>query len=370
MQHKRDTFVLSEDQINNKSVELSYTAIPQSIVFKSNVVQNNPIFRLDYTLLPNSQNDNKIISWNPDFVSSINLIPEEDRLVNNLQVNDTIQITYVQKEQPVSEDLPLSSSIDIHGENYEGNWYSSEVSVIVSATSGADKIFISVDGSEFFEENEYTFNIDGEHIIKYYCQSDSGKTEDIKTKFINIDTSSVSIENVTLNNIDWYYGDGKVKYVVDVGEDTTKWKGVIDLSDFGKSSEFIMDSTGENLVASFVPERKDSTSEPNIKVYDQAGNMAETNGPELVTHLYHIYPEDLYFSPFSYNSDPLSDGKTFSNVSNVLVEWGKEYSRSGRLEYEVDYIIVDNNKIQLTNKWKDDVESNSLGKMYVSVREK
>ena len=264
---------------------------------------------------------------------------------------------------------PVSTAITT-GSHYQNDWYNSEVSINISATdtSGVSETWISIDDAPYILGTSHTFTEDGFHTLDYYSVDTLGHIELEKTEYVNIDTTPVNILQITLDINEWWTGMGPVTYTIEVGEDTTNWSGSIDLSAFGKSSSFPLTPMGNTLIAQFTPAKQDATNSPSVIVYDRGGNYDTETAPQLITHEYRVNPYDFYFPAFSYvsNENPEAD---FSVMENVEAVWGVDYSREGSLSYGEDFTIVDNNKIQLTSKWQDDVESNSLGQLYVTAWE-
>lgn len=264
------------------------------------------------------------------------------------------------------------TTASISGTNYTGYWYSSSVTVDLSAsdTSGVQAIYINPDGQGYVEGSTYTFSTDGEHVLSYYATDITGHSETPHTLIICIDTTPVSIQGVTVSVSDWYQSDGPVTIHAECGENTSGWTGQIDLSRFGGSSSAAMISDGTTgMQVTFTPSKQDAVDTPELIIRDRGGNSDTATAPILVTHEYHTQPEDLYFPAFSYVSDALAAGETFVDPANVKAEWGAGYSRSGELMLGTDFTIIDGCKAELTAKWKDDVESNSLGNMYITVWE-
>lgn len=268
--------------------------------------------------------------------------------------------------------LAPSTTFSISGSHYSGYWYSSSVTVMLSAsdTSGVQAIYMNPDGQGYLEGSSYTFSTDGEHTLQYYAVDILGHTETVHTLVVCIDTTPVVISDVTVSISDWYQSDGPVTIHAECGEDTTGWTGQIDLSSFGGSSSASMSPDGSTgMQITFTPNKQDAVDTPELTIRDRGGNSDTANAPIFVTHEYHTQPEDLYFPAFSYVSDALVAGALFVDPANVKAEWGAGYSRAGELFYGTDFMVIDNCKIELTAKWQDDVESNSLGNMYVTVWE-
>lgn len=262
------------------------------------------------------------------------------------------------------------STINLTGTHYEGDWYRSYVTTdisVIDSDSGVDRTFYSINGGSFVEGNSYNFNTDGQHNIRYYSMDILGNTEAVKTQNINIDTTPVNIDNIVCTHTEWYKNDGTVTITVNVGEDTTGWSGNIDLSAFGGNSSENLIPSGNSLYINFTPVLQDATGSPAVEVFDRGGNSDTGNAPILNTYLYRVNPQTVYFPPFSDTSEVITG--SFTTPANVHCEWASDYSREGDLIYNEGFTVVDGNKIKLLDKWIDDVMSNSLGNMGVSVYE-
>ncbi len=373
IEHICETFILTSNQISEKKIQLSNVPIPQTVIFRCQDIPYNyqSMMKVDFDIINNSDNKNCILTWDPRILSSSILRKPDLKIYNFLQEGSRVQVHYVKSNQTYPSDnnyIPLESFLSVYGTKYKENWYRSNVIVQVSATEIATGIFLDIDGTGFERRNMAELTENGKHIIRFYCISED-KVESVNTRTIYIDKTEVNIENILIDKPEWYPGDGEVKYTVFVGEDTEGWSGIINLSEFGKSKEFPLTPQGSSMIASFIPDKKETSGKPEVQVFDQAGNSDKDVAPELITHKVLVEKEDLYFEPFSYISNSLPNGKKFSNPQNVKVSWGKDFTRYKDLRYQIDYIVKDDNKIQLTKKWKFDVEANSLGLMYVTVSE-
>jgi hypothetical protein len=195
------------------------------------------------------------------------------------------------------------------------------------------------------------------------------------------DTSAPTIVSANFSTTDWRGNDGTVTITVACGEDTTGWTGRVNLSAWGGSASAVLSHSGNNMIVSFTPAIVDAgpANATNIYVYDRAGNAATNNNytsdNQLHTHNYRIVPEDLNFPAYSAVSDALSASQTFTTTEDVLVTWGVlegQFWPTGNLVYGVDedYVIDGSNRIHLNEtKYADEIASNSLGLMFVNVRE-
>lgn len=195
------------------------------------------------------------------------------------------------------------------------------------------------------------------------------------------DTIVPTIASANFSITDWRGNDGTVTITVACGESTIGWTGRVNLSTWGGSSTQALSSSGNNMIASFTPSIADAgpSNAIGIYVFDRAGNAAGNNNytsdNQLQTHDYRVEAEDLNFGAYSAVSDVLSASQTFTTTADVLVTWGVmdgQFWPTGNLVYGAgqDYIIDDNNKIHLNETtYADEIASNSLGLMFVNVRE-
>lgn len=194
------------------------------------------------------------------------------------------------------------------------------------------------------------------------------------------DTSAPTIVNANFGTVDWRGNDGLVTITVACGESTIGWTGQVNLSTWGGSALQALSSSGNNMAASFTPTIADADdTATGIYVYDRAGNAGTNNNytsdNQLQTHDYRVEAEDLNFLAYSVVSEVLSGSQSFTTTDDVLVTWGVmdgQFWPTGNLVYgaEEDFIIDDNNKIHLNEtKYADEIASNSLGLMFVNVRE-
>jgi len=195
------------------------------------------------------------------------------------------------------------------------------------------------------------------------------------------DTTAPTIASANFSITDWRGNDGAVTITVACGESTTGWTGRVNLSTWGGSSTQALSSSGNNMVVSFTPSITDAgpANATSIYVFDRAGNAANNNNytsdNQLQTHDHRVEAEDLNFPAYLAVSEILSAGQTFTTTEDVLVTWGVmdgQFWPTGNLVYgaDEDYVIDDNNKIHLDEtKYADEIASNTLGLMFVNVRE-
>lgn len=195
------------------------------------------------------------------------------------------------------------------------------------------------------------------------------------------DTSAPTIASANFSTTSWRGNDGTVTITVACGESTTGWTGQVNLSTWGGSASAALSSSGNNMVASFTPAIADAgpANATGINIYDRAGNAGTNNNytsdNQLQTYDYRVEAEDLAFPAYLAVSEVLSGSQSFTTTDDVLVTWGVmggQFWPTGNLVYGAgeDYVIDDNNKIHLNEtKYADEIASNSLGLMFVNVRE-
>ncbi len=146
--------------------------------------------------------------------------------------------TYVVSPGSVSDVTPPVTTYSASGSNGANSWYTSSVTVTLSATddsSGVAAIHFRTDGGAWQSyTGPFTFQADGSHAIDYYSTDYSGNNEALRTAAVKIDTTAptssvqlagtqaadgsyVSSVNVTLTSTDVTSGVQSSQYRVDGG---------------------------------------------------------------------------------------------------------------------------------------------------------
>lgn len=199
----------------------------------------------------------------------------------------------------------------------------------------------------------------------------SGVTGTVATgKTFSFDKIDPEILSLTSSTHLWYPSDDNIILTATVLDISDIKTATVNLSAFGGSSHAAMTINSNNLTLSFKPNSADvSLRALTATVTDFAGNISSFTGDSLRTVLYKNVPVDLTFPPYTDTTIELPASALFFIKRNVHVEWGSTYTRSGTLTYLTDYTIVDDSKIKLTALWINDVQSNSLGKIYITCWE-
>jgi hypothetical protein len=192
-----------------------------------------------------------------------------------------------------------------------------------------------------------------------------------------VDTIAPTIgENRNFSITLWHYENGVVSITIPMGESTSGFTGYIDLSAFGLSANYSLQTIGSSMIASFTPSRVDAGPAygTNIRVSDQCGNAATNNGLDTNNQLqviaYRIKPETVTFPSYNPVSNALSGGQSFLVDANAQVQWGSDQTETGMLSYGEDYVIDDHNTVHLDEDiWVDVIAANALGLLHVTIWE-
>jgi hypothetical protein len=190
-----------------------------------------------------------------------------------------------------------------------------------------------------------------------------------------VDTLAPVIGTASFSRTLWNYENGSMNCTVTMGENTTGFTGMIDLSSFGLSSNYALTPTGNNMIANFTPARVDTPSNTgkNIRVSDRCGNAATPKANtdnQLQVVAYRLPLQNVTFPAYAAMSNILSGGRVFTTDANSIVSWGANQTNSGTLVYGTDYVVIDHNKILLAQpKWSDTLAANALGLLNVNCVE-
>jgi hypothetical protein len=93
-----------------------------------------------------------------------------------------------------------NSNAEISGMQGENDWYTSDVSINLTATdifSGVAQTYYSLDGTEFQMGNTLTVSQEGEHLIKYYSEDKAGNKEAEREMRIKIDKTAPTVKIIS-----------------------------------------------------------------------------------------------------------------------------------------------------------------------------
>ena len=188
-----------------------------------------------------------------------------------------------------------------------------------------------------------------------------------------VDTVIPIIGTANFSTTLWHYETGAMTCVVAMGETTTGFTGLIDLSHFGLSASYTLSPSGNNMVATFTPARVDAGPEygHNIRVSDRCGNPAtpktDTDN-QLQVVAYRLVSQVVTFPAYSSTSNPITG--TFTTDANSHVSWTAGQVDTGALVFTTDYTVHTNNIIHLDEtKWATTIAANALGLLNVTVYE-
>jgi hypothetical protein len=190
-----------------------------------------------------------------------------------------------------------------------------------------------------------------------------------------VDTVAPVIGTANFSRTLWHYENGSMTCTVAMGESTTGFTGLIDLSHFGLSASYTLSPSGNNMVATFTPTRIDTGLEygHNIRVSDRCGNAAtpkSNTDNQLQVVAWRLVLQNVTFPAYSAISNALTGGKVVTTDSNSIVAWGVGQSNTGTLVFTTDYVIDTHNKVHLDEtKWATTIAANALGLLNVNISE-
>lgn len=188
-----------------------------------------------------------------------------------------------------------------------------------------------------------------------------------------VDTVVPAIGAANFSTTLWHYETGSMTCTVAMGETTTGFTGLIDLSHFGLSASYTLSPSGSNMVAAFTPARVDSGPEygHNIRVTDRCGNPAAPKANtdnQLQVVAYRVPLENITFPAYTAASNALAG--TLTTDANSKVQWGAGQTSTGMLVFGVDYTVTAHNVIVLDSViWANVIAANALGLLNVDVWE-
>jgi hypothetical protein len=193
------------------------------------------------------------------------------------------------------DENPPTSSASISGTTGNNNWYTSTVSISLSATddySGVDHIFYRLDGGTTQTySSTITVSTDGNHNIEYWAVDNVGNTESSHTETFKIDNTNPDTPVITKPDTGIYLRDRKIWPLIEfslfawdppriIGKITIEAE-TADATSGIEKVEFYIDDTLKDDDQT-VPyeyewdERAFGTHTIKVKATDSAGNTAET----------------------------------------------------------------------------------------------
>ncbi len=135
--------------------------------------------------------------------------------------SDTAEGWYIDDVRIVAkiDENPPTTTADISGTMGENNWYTSTVTISLSATddhSGVDTIYYILDGgSTSTYTSPISVSTDGNHDIEYWAVDNVGNTETSHTESFKIDKTDPETPNITKPDTGIYFRDKKIWPIFD-----------------------------------------------------------------------------------------------------------------------------------------------------------
>src|SRR6266581_1962281 len=176
--------------------------------------------------------------------------------------------TYAVSPGSVSDITPPVTTYSASGTGGAGNWYTSAVTVTLSATddsSGVAVIHFRTDGGAWQScSGPFTFQADGSHAIDYYSTDYSGNNETLRSVAVNIDSTAPS-SSVQLAGTQ--AGDGSYISSVDVTVTST------DATSGVQSTQYRVDGGAWRSYSTAFPVSGNGTHTVDYYATDVAGNV-------------------------------------------------------------------------------------------------